>query len=121
MYGRRLQTNLQYPVVSARYNNERDLAPEDGQRFALDCDAAYGFPGVVIRLLELPSINSLEKLELWVELYDRGHQIGVDSCKCSDLDEAIDCAYFLTDQARQQSRGISAILFRAITSESIAT
>ena len=48
MYGHRLQTNLQYPVVSARYNNERDLAPEDGQRFALDCDAAYGFPGVVI-------------------------------------------------------------------------
>ena len=42
MYGHRLQTNLQYPVVSARYNNERDLAPEDGQRFALDCDAAYG-------------------------------------------------------------------------------
>jgi hypothetical protein len=35
------------------------------------------------------------------------------------LDEAIDAAQFLA-QASQQSRGISAILLRAITSESIA-
>jgi hypothetical protein len=36
------------------------------------------------------------------------------------LDEAIDAAQFLAAQASQQSRGISAILLRAITSESIA-
>jgi hypothetical protein len=73
-----------------------------------------------VRLLELPSINSPEELELWVELYDRDLRLGLDSCKCSDLDEAIDAAQILTAQARQQSRGISAILLRAIASESIA-
>jgi hypothetical protein len=73
-----------------------------------------------VRLLELPSINSPEELELWVELYDRDLRVGVDSYKCSDLDETTDAAQFLTAQARQQSRGISAILLRAITSESIA-
>jgi hypothetical protein len=73
-----------------------------------------------VRLLELPSVNSPEELELWVELYDRDLQVGVDSYKCSDLDEAIEAAQFLTAQARQRSRGISAILLRAITSESTA-
>jgi len=72
-----------------------------------------------VRLLELPSVNSPEELILWVELYDRDLRVGVDSCKCSDLDEAIDAAEFLTAEARQQSRGISAILLRAITGESI--
>ena len=90
---------------------------DDGSRHA----AIASIGAFEVRLLELPSVNSPEELELWVELYDRGLQIGVDSCKCSDLDEAIDGAYFLTDQARQQSQGISAILLRAITSESIAT
>jgi hypothetical protein len=61
-----------------------------------------------VRLLELPSVNSPEELALWVELYDRDLRVGVDSYKCSDLDEAIDAAQFLTAQARQQSRGISA-------------
>jgi hypothetical protein len=36
------------------------------------------------------------------------------------LDEAIDAAQLLTAQASRQSRGISAILLRAIASESIA-
>ena len=56
-----------------------------------------------VRLLELPSINSSEGLDLWVELYDRYLQVGVDSQKCSDLDEAIDVAQFLTAQARRLS------------------
>jgi hypothetical protein len=73
-----------------------------------------------VRLLELPSVNSPEELDLWVELYDRHLQVGVDSYKCSDLDEAIEAAQFLAAEARQQSRGISAILLRAITSESMA-
>ena len=72
-----------------------------------------------VRLLELPCVNSPDELALWVELYDRDLRVGVDSYKCSDLDEAIDAAQFLTAEARQQSRGISAILLRAITGESI--
>jgi len=73
-----------------------------------------------VRLLELPSVNFSEELDLWVELYDRHLQVGVDSYKCSDLDEAIEAAQFLAAEARQQSRGISGILLRAITSETMA-
>jgi len=73
-----------------------------------------------VRLLELPSVNSPEELGLWVELYDRDLRVGVDSYKCSDLDEAIDAAQFLTAEARKQSRGIAGILLRTITGESIA-
>jgi hypothetical protein len=89
---------------------------DDGSRYSVI--ARIG--AFEVRLLELPSINSPEELALWVELYDRDLRVGVDSCKCSDLDEAIDAAQFLTAQARQQSRGMSGILLRAITSESIA-
>ncbi|MGB7578594.1 MAG: hypothetical protein WBM16_11905 [Pseudolabrys sp.] len=89
---------------------------DDGSRHA----AIVSIGAFEVRLLELPSVNCPEELELWVELYDRHLQAGVDSCKCSDLDEAIDAAQLLAAQASQQSRGISAILLRAITSESIA-
>jgi hypothetical protein len=89
---------------------------EDGSRYSVI--ARIG--DFEVRLLELPSGNSSEELILWVELYDRVLRVGVDSCKCSDLDEAIDAAQFLTAQARQQSQGMSGILLRAITSESIA-
>ena len=52
-----------------------------------------------IRLLEIPSVNSPEEASLWVELYDRDLRVGVDSYKCSDLDEAIDAAHLLMTQA----------------------
>ena len=82
---------------------------DDGSRHA-----AIAMMGAFeVRLLELSSVNSPEELELWVELYDRDLQVGVNSCKCGDLDEAIDAAQLLTAQARQQSRGISAILLQA--------
>ena len=53
-----------------------------------------------IRLVEMPSVNASEEMSLWVELYDRDLQLGVDSRKCSDLDEAVDAAHFLIAQAR---------------------
>ena len=89
---------------------------DDGSRYS----AIARIGAFEVRLLERPSVNSPEELELWVELYDRDLRVGVDSYKCSDLDDAIDAAQFLAAQARQQSRGISAILLRAITGESIA-
>jgi hypothetical protein len=89
---------------------------EDGSRYS----AIARIGTFEVRLLELPSLNFPEELELWVELFDRDLQIGLDSYKCGDLDEAIDAAQFLIAEARQQSQGLSAILFRAITSESVA-
>jgi hypothetical protein len=51
-----------------------------------------------VRLLETPSVNSSEEASLWVELLDL--RLGVDSCKCSDLDEAIDAAHLLMIKAK---------------------
>jgi hypothetical protein len=53
-----------------------------------------------VRLLEMPSVNSPEEGSLWVELYDLDLRLGVDSCRCSDLDEAIDAAHFLMIKAK---------------------
>jgi hypothetical protein len=49
----------------------------------------------------MPS-GSSEEASLWVEveLYDLDLRLGVDSCKCSDLDEAIDAAHFLMVKAK---------------------
>ena len=52
-----------------------------------------------VLLVEIPSVNASEEMSLWVELYDRDLQFGVDSRKCSDLDEAIDAAHFMIAQA----------------------
>jgi hypothetical protein len=89
---------------------------DDGSRYS----AIARIGAFEVRLLELPSVNSPEGLGLWVELYDRDLRVGVDSYKCGDLDEAIDAAQLLAAQAGQQSRGLSAMLLRAITSESMA-
>jgi hypothetical protein len=53
-----------------------------------------------VRLVEMPSFSAPEGLSLWVELYDRDLKLNVDSCKCSDLDEAIDATHRLIDLAR---------------------
>ena len=53
-----------------------------------------------ICLVEIPSVNESEEMSLWVELYDRDLQLGVDSRKCSDFDEAVDTAHFMIAQAR---------------------
>ena len=53
-----------------------------------------------VRLLETPSVNSSEEASLWVELFDLDLRLGVDSCKCSDLDEAIDAAHLLMITAK---------------------
>jgi hypothetical protein len=53
-----------------------------------------------VRLLEMPSVNSPEGASLWVELYDLDLRLGVDSYKCSHLDEAIDAAHLLMIKAK---------------------
>jgi len=53
-----------------------------------------------VRLLEMPSVNSHQEVSLWVELYDLDLRLGVDSYKCSHLDEAIDAAHLLTIKAK---------------------
>ena len=69
---------------------------DDGSRHA----AIARIGAFEVRLLEMPSANSPEEASLWVELYDRDLKLNVDSCKCSDLDEAIDATHRLIDLAR---------------------
>jgi hypothetical protein len=52
-----------------------------------------------VRLAEIPSVNAPAGVSLWVELYSRDLHFGVDSCKCHDLDEAIEAATLLAIQA----------------------
>jgi len=52
-----------------------------------------------VRLVGIPSVNAPAGLSLWVELYCRDLPLGVDSCKCNNLDEAIEAATLLAIQA----------------------
>jgi hypothetical protein len=38
---------------------------------------------------------------IWLELYDRDAQCGIDSCRCSDLEEAVVSAGHLVSRARE--------------------
>ena len=76
----------------------------DGSRHA----AIARFGAFEIRLLELPSVNSREEASLWVELYDRDLRLSVDSCKCSDLDEAIDATHLLMILAKRLNNEVGA-------------
>ena len=60
---------------------------DDGSRHA----AIARVGAFEVRLLEMPSANSPEEASLWVELYDRGLRVGVDSYKCGDLDGGDRC------------------------------
>ena len=71
--------------------------PNDGSRQA----AIARIGAFELRLLEMPSVNSPKEASLWVELCDRDHRLSVDSCKCSDLDEAIDATHLLMTQAKR--------------------
>ena len=68
---------------------------DDGSRIA----AIARIGTFEVRLVEMPPVNACESL--WVELYNRDLQVGIDSCKCSDLDEAIDAAQLMLAQARR--------------------
>jgi len=52
-----------------------------------------------VRLVGIPSVNAPAGLSLWVELYCRDLPLGVDSCKCNNLDEAIEAAALLAIEA----------------------
>jgi hypothetical protein len=54
-----------------------------------------------VRLVEFAQVNSTHDTQLWVELYAHNLQCGLDSCACSDLEEAALAADALISQARQ--------------------
>jgi hypothetical protein len=59
------------------------------------------FGSYEVRLLEFARVNSALDTQLWLELYAHNLKCGLDSCACSDLEEAALAADELISRARQ--------------------
>jgi hypothetical protein len=59
------------------------------------------FGSYEVRLVEFAQDNSAHDTQLWIELYAHNLQRRLDSCACSDLEEAALAADELISQARQ--------------------
>jgi hypothetical protein len=53
-----------------------------------------------IRLIEFSRATDDGEPAIWVDLYDHALGVTIDSCRCSDLDEAVSAAEHLFSQAR---------------------
>ena len=53
-----------------------------------------------VRLIELSRGTHEGEPPLWVDLYDHALEVTIDSCRCSDVDEAIAAAEHLLSQAK---------------------
>jgi hypothetical protein len=54
-----------------------------------------------VLLVELEKAGITDHTQLWIELYDHKLQHGLDSCGCTDIEEATIGARELTSRARQ--------------------
>jgi hypothetical protein len=54
-----------------------------------------------VLLVELEQGSITDHTQLWIELYDHKLQHGLDSCGCTDIEEATIAARELTARARQ--------------------
>src|SRR6516225_3357706 len=52
-----------------------------------------------VRLVELLTIGSPIEPSLWIELYHHGFGVAIDSCGCTDLDDALYSAEYLALEA----------------------
>jgi hypothetical protein len=59
----------------------------------------YG--GYEVLLVELEMDSTATDTQLWIELYDHNLQHGLDSCGCTDIEEATMAARELIERARQ--------------------
>jgi hypothetical protein len=61
------------------------------------------FGSYEVRLVEFAQVNSADDTQLWIELYAHNLKRGLDSCACSDLEEAALAAEELIIRARQMN------------------
>jgi hypothetical protein len=54
-----------------------------------------------VLLVEFERGNTATDTQLWIELYDHNLQHGLDSCSCTDIEEATIAARELIERARQ--------------------
>ncbi len=59
------------------------------------------FGGYEVLLVELAKGGIAADTQLWIELYDHDLQHGLDSCSCTDIEEAAIAARELIIRARQ--------------------
>jgi hypothetical protein len=59
------------------------------------------FGSYEVRLVEFAQAHFAHDTQLWIELYAHNLKRGLDSCACSDLEEAALAAEELISQARQ--------------------
>jgi hypothetical protein len=59
------------------------------------------FGGYEAPLVELAQGSTANDTQLWIELYDHNLQHGLDSCSCTDIEEATIAARELITRARQ--------------------
>jgi hypothetical protein len=59
------------------------------------------FGGYEVLLVELANGGATNDAQLWIELYDHVLQHGLDSCSCTDIEEATIAAREFITRARQ--------------------
>ncbi len=59
------------------------------------------FGGYEVLLVELAKASTATDTQLWIELYDHHLQHGLDSCGCTDIEEATIAARELITRARE--------------------
>lgn len=64
-----------------------------------------------VRLVEIVPANRADAMPMWLELYSHETQSGMDSCRCYDLEAAVQAAEELISRARTldaEARGMNA-------------
>jgi len=59
------------------------------------------FGSYEVLLVEFEKCSTATDTQLWIELYDHNLQHGLDSCSCTDIEEATTAARELIARARQ--------------------
>ncbi len=62
------------------------------------------FGSYEVLLVEFARGNATNDMQLWIELYDHELQHGLDSCSCTDIEEAAIAARELISGARQLNK-----------------
>jgi hypothetical protein len=65
------------------------------------------FGNYEVLLVELAQGSITDDPELWIELYDHKVQHGLDSCGCTDIEEATIAARELISRARQLNEKVA--------------
>jgi hypothetical protein len=59
-----------------------------------------------VLLVEFARGSGTNDMQLWIELYDHELQHGLDSCSCTDIEEATIAARELISRARQLNKEV---------------